>query len=651
MPNTSRNSRDRSLLPIKKRFISLLMLFALLGGASPIAFAPYATAQADAQPIATADVVPEDALIYVTTYLDAESSQYLQAQNLLNRAGYAGSVDDVIAGVFSLFGDTVGTMRDLTALSGSEIGLAITDLDLVSSLPVDDFLAGGEIGDDFFDFEADAGSGAVMIVRPDDLAVALEWIQLQRQASQARGLAQIEETEYNNVSIFTQPGDSFSESTGYSYAFTNGYLLLAAAAFELHPFIDVVQGQAAPLSQSDDFQEVLAALPGDRLAFGYWDGSGFASALGDIGSGFGLPGLGTDGTTNTLATGSIIVAEQAGFRFEGVELPVEGTEREAAGEAADLTFSERIPDSSALMVNGFDVGSSLALQTLAQTLAGFIGMAVDLQPGEAATPGAVDLESQYLLLSLLLGFHIQDDFLAQLSGEYGFALTNIDLNDPTQIEALLVSEVQDPERVGLAIGNLSPLLTSIGAGVSVTSRLIDGDTVTTVGVPLDGLAAVTVEYGVVEQELLVGVGEAIDAYLDGPTSSLAADPGYQQALSLLPDEYDGVFFVNVSTLMEVAQEGGDLADAIGVGGLVAEDSRCAEFASAEEAQAAYDEDPIANFDLDPNFDGQACEEYFSEQTGGFATPVAAYDRLGDFALVSHKDNGLARTSGILVIEE
>jgi len=87
-------------------------------------------------------------------------------------------------------------------------------------------------------------------------------------------------------------------------------------------------------------------------------------------------------------------------------------------------------------------------------------------------------------------------------------------------------------------------------------------------------------------------------------------------------------------------------------GLQDASDRCAEFSTQSDAQAAYDEDPIANFDLDLDFDGVACSDYVAGLSSG--SPVAVLESQvngGSFAAVSYKQDGMAFTSGILVIPD
>jgi hypothetical protein len=166
---------------------------------------------------------------------------------------------------------------------------------------------------------------------------------------------------------------------------------------------------------------------------------------------------------------------------------------------------------------------------------------------------------------------------------------------------------------------------------------------------LDGMP-VSVQYGVIGDEFILSTGDAVVEYALGVADPLSENPEFQEAVSLLPVEYDGLFYLGTSSLIEAGQPvltgvGSDLDS-----GLDDASDRCAEFTTQDEAQAAYDEDPVANFDLDLDFDGAACDDYFEDSS--LSTPGVAVDvqpNVGSFAAVTYKEDGMAFTSGILVI--
>ena len=76
----------------------------------------------------------------------------------------------------------------------------------------------------------------------------------------------------------------------------------------------------------------------------------------------------------------------------------------------------------------------------------------------------------------------------------------------------------------MAVTSLGPLIQSAGSGTaSVTTASVDGQTVNNVTVLTDDLAA-TVQYGVVDDQLMIGLGDGIET-LAMPSGDTAGSIG------------------------------------------------------------------------------------------------------------------------------
>src|SRR5699024_9743118 len=162
----------------------------------------------------------------------------------------------------------------------------------------------------------------------------------------------------------------------------------------------------------------------------------------------------------------------------------------------------------------------------------------------------------------------------------------------------------------------------------------------------EGGVPVTLEYGVVDGQLLVGVNDGIDNYLNGSGSSLADDPVYQQTMDALPQEHIiGIQFLNIEQLIPLVEDvvgtfSMDMMDA---------DEACGDYATQEEAQAAYDADPEGMWMLDQNHAGVACEDYFTADASPGASPEAESLNILAAGTVGHVDGDLYRTNSVLLI--
>jgi hypothetical protein len=172
---------------------------------------------------------------------------------------------------------------------------------------------------------------------------------------------------------------------------------------------------------------------------------------------------------------------------------------------------------------------------------------------------------------------------------------------------------------------------------------------------------------VVGDNLVVGKGDAVDRFGEEATGSLAENAQFQAVMDTLPAEYNGLTYIDLAQaipLMEVAaQESEDLG--LGPTDQIPDASEsCGNYQTQEEAQEAYDAAESGTFDLDQDFDGQVCEDYFGgAETDASATAVAEspepadvlaevdYSAIKALAFVAYKDGDVQRSSSILYIAE
>jgi hypothetical protein len=173
----------------------------------------------------------------------------------------------------------------------------------------------------------------------------------------------------------------------------------------------------------------------------------------------------------------------------------------------------------------------------------------------------------------------------------------------------------------------------------------------------------TLEFGVVDKRLVIGSGDAVDRLAGTQQESLAGSDQYKAVMGTLPAEHNGIVYLDLTQLIPLAQMAEESAP-MGMETQGAKDASpdCANYASQKEAQAAYDAAEPNTFDLDQNFNGVVCEDYFAastESTGtvdqAAATPAAFanidYSAIKAFASVSYEEDGKARSSSILYISK
>ncbi|MDQ4043867.1 MAG: hypothetical protein M3173_00245, partial [Chloroflexota bacterium] len=157
-----------------------------------------------------------------------------------------------------------------------------------------------------------------------------------------------------------------------------------------------------------------------------------------------------------------------------------------------------------------------------------------------------------------------------------------------------------------------------------------------------------IEFGVIGDEVVISIGTGLDDYLDGPAEPLAQDESFQALMAHLPDEYHSLTYIDLN---EVISLGTELSEGQGFAGEDA-DPACGDYASQAEAQAAYDEDQFANFLLDLDFDGEACEDYAFAGATPSASPVAeedAYSNIQGLATVMYEEGDVEASSTFILI--
>ena len=84
--------------------------------------------------------------------------------------------------------------------------------------------------------------------------------------------------------------------------------------------------------------------------------------------------------------------------------------------------------------------------------------------------------------------------------------------------------------------------------VDVSVREVDGDTIYVVSDP-EMAEGPSLEFGVVDDQAVVGTGGGIEDLVTEPTASLADDPQFQAVMDVLPSEYYQVAYVNIGQVV------------------------------------------------------------------------------------------------------
>lgn len=640
------------------RYVALRIaaVFALLLSVMGTAILAGRPQSAGAQDLAlqTAEAAPADTLLYATLNADPESDQLVTGQRLIQAAG----VPEILDFLEINFDDMGEFGVILDAAAGGEVAVAVGGnlglADVTEAVPVEDVgIATPAIAPDE-DGEAET---VVVIVRAVDPAAAYET---------ARGLLtatadligeDITVSEYNGTTIesvvvpeaaATAEDEDVPDS--FAIAQVGDFVLIAQFEEHLHPAIDAASGEAESLADQQTFQDVRAQLEGDYLLYGYADGASLGASLDAADdSATGSAAAGADALQGY--TGLRVWADEAapGIRFDTATVPAEGADWEAGEVGFDTTLDERVPDTTFLYAGGNNFGESLVGALL---IALVVDFAASMETSDGlGTPVGVSPATEFL------GDEGGQMLLELFSGEYAVALSvpGVEaLIDPNQIFILVTSGVSNEITASAFVAALDQVIQS-SAGENTTFDTVDiGDATVYQATNDETGFPIVVQYGVVNGQFVIGFGDTLETYFVGIEDTLVENPQYIQTFDALtvPGEGGGRIYVDLLQLGSLIQTFGALFS-FSEGDLQDASPACAEYGNQAEAQEAYEADPTELLDLDQDFDGEACEDYFAAADAG--TPVPTLDTLDLSGLVSYgqvqyEDGDVRGTRGLLLLD-
>jgi len=440
-------------------------------------------------------------------------------------------------------------------------------------------------------------------------------------------------------------------------------ILIATTPDDLHPLIDTADGRTPAITSVPEFTSVRDELPTDFLMFL------FTNSIDTSDADFGPFAMFADQFSTNAFSGLTIAADEPGFRMETATIAAEGETLPAVADNFESELVTKAPDDSLLFMSAADLGATGVLDVLGATVIGLaMGMGDPSAMPDANTSAEDYIAEQYKAAESLIGINLQTDLFQQLSGEYGGWLSANLENE--EVSGVFASGVEDAQTVSNALMKLSFLIQGAsGAESPLTTREVGGGQVYVI--ELGDEAGSTLEFGVVNDFLVIGKGDAVERFAAEPSDSLAGNTQFQAVMDTLPVEHNGLTYIDLEQAIPLAQTAAEESDDMGFGPtdqMPDASESCSNYATQEEAQAAYDAAESGTFDLDQDFDGEVCEDYFGGDETASDTDEGASededgaepaDALADvdlsaikaFAFVSYGDDDVQRSSSILYITE
>lgn len=643
------NAHARAIpAPSRSRiFLTLTMVLMLLSSA--LAAAVRVSAQGDDHSLASA--APAGTVIYMEVELDQSSDQWTKTFDLLDRAGLSQVAQDETGASV----DQLGQQAEQMHISGTA-AMVFTDADSLIQYSSSDLTA---VTSDAMSLSSDMESGTTpavpegfaLMIKPDDPdAIAQQFLEMVNSDAETNGV-DVQTTDYNGVTI-TYFESADDPSVNSATAEVNGIVLLSLSPSDLESIIDTINGDSDSLASEEGFTKVADKLGTDNLIFGYINMDAMlTAAANDPAFADELAGM----EESAGHAGFSIYVSDAGFHSDGVYIPNDAS---TLPDASDFTpsMASAFPADLLLFENANDIyGSGVGemLDTLVQS--SLSDMDGDGTP-DAATP---TVDDAWAMLESQLGFNPNTELLQKLDGEWAVSASIQDFDPDTfqmNPQMLFVSNTSDPATLQKTTDTIAALAQQMNDGSYETGvRTVDGGTLQTVTLSTDSTSGipVVIEYGIVNDQLVISINGAIDDYLAADSSKLADDANYQAVLAALPsDNVISVSYVNIEGQVL------PLLDAL-VASLnssfstLDNDPACAEYATQQEAQDAYDADSTTLWNLDYDFDGMACEDYFADATPTEATPESFTDvvHIPASGAVTWVDDDAVWVSSILLIGE
>jgi hypothetical protein len=572
--------------------------------------APLTSAQ-DALPPIT-DAAPLNTAFYQQFDLNFDGAQWQQTDALMERLGYPDTLDTWREEIVSHHGDMGSfTEADLDAVMGGEVAVVVSGEAISTLLEVQSQMVAEMAGTPVASPVALADGeplGVAVILRASDTDAAWDYAQNQTRAFAEQHDLELVSTPYGSGEIIETTGGE-GESTDdldapydawlgahgnkeFATGRAGDFIIAAATSEDVERVIDVIDGNAPSLSESEPLTQIAAELPAPALAFTYVDAEAIVNALDaeTIASIEAMqPGLSLQDMGSY--SGLTLTAVDEGFRVDSFAIVADGADAskviipnspEITGAAAHVPADTFVYTAGVLPPNAFAGG--------AYSLAQAVNAA---ETGEAPTetmPTAAEIDAAIEQASQTLGFNPATELFDLLGPDYIFFSSFPSFMEGFSFNAVGAVSTSDPVTLAGTMKKIADLITREGGeDVKVTSRDVDGDTVYSLTDPSEEMAP-TVDFGVVGNQVVAGIGTGLDQLSATPAEALADDPQFQQIMGTLPAEYSTVFYLDarpITGLVMMFSEGfgddgaeatpvakptGSLANLLGFGAVASSDS-------------------------------------------------------------------------------
>jgi hypothetical protein len=539
----------------------------------------------------TAGAAPEGTVLFQAFDLDREGEQWQQTGTLLERVGLPDALELWEAGVLeegAKKGDF--TEADLDALMGGELAVVVTPL------AVQRVVEHQEMRQQRGDADAtptahawDEPVGVTAILLPGDPDAAWDYVERQVADLAAKHDVPVEEVSHGSGELLwvemPDPRERLTEKLedavgeaeveealgglmgetgmdlqgkpGFAAGRAGDFIIAGVSQADVTEIIDVVDGATDSLADSAEAEQVAAELPAETLSFTYLDVAAILDAVGEK-TVQKLQAMmpQADQALWQAGAGFAVSAVEPGFRVDAVAVPGESGSLGSAAIANDPAISaaaERVPAESFLYEAGVIPENAFvgAAYMLALAVNGDTAGENGQYGKHNQLPTEQEMEEEIATAAATLGFDPRSELFDLLGGQFiAFSsFPTFDMNG-VGLDAVAAVATTDAGNLNETTRKIAAAIDRSDTGADVSARNVDGDTIYVVTDP-EMAKGPSLEFGVVDDQAVVGIGGGIEDLVTEPAASLADDPQFQAVMDELPDEYYQVTYVNIGQAIDV----------------------------------------------------------------------------------------------------
>lgn len=468
-------------------------------------------------------VAPRDAFFYLVVNTDPASSQWVAFNDVLEVLNAKGPLSDRLNEILEEF-DLVWE-EDILPLAGEEAYLALVDIDAL---------------------EEGRGWMAGIQLRNTDRARDII-LDVARQEAE-NGDGEVIEDEYLGTTVYYTEREDFFEGPVDSgaFAFLDGLLVVAADRRDLEDAIDAATGRAPTARENERLQELRERQEEDFILWGYADLAPLWDRLEEEPVD---PTLDVDPTEiidelrgSTDRMSFVLRSHRTGFSFDVsvIRAPDFDPDEGFAPDAVfDTAYAGMVPEDTLVFLAGYDLYNQVygpLREAIERTTLG--------QEGDTVDDVLRDFEDE-------IGFNVEDDLLALMTGEFALAFNVRDLAQEPEVEILSLLDVTDARRIERTMTRLGDYLED--------QELIQVRETRRRGVyrweEFGAGGGDAFAWTVTRRSLAMGFPDpVVEAFLDGAQPSLADSPDWQATFDLLPGERTFIAYVSLARLIEELRE-------------------------------------------------------------------------------------------------